>query len=184
MSIAVCTAPFILLVLPCPMYFAMTTFAPTEIPIKRFNSRFISAPFPPTAACAVLLANLPTTATSTALNICCNILLSAIGIANISILSVRLPFNISICLFLLTVTLLIFIKILSKYIKSTLNYPKIQVFILHFFYTKTNKSKNQLFAPAYLITFILFFQEWILIYISLLYFQPLFMTETLHFILH
>ncbi len=45
-------------------------------------------------------------------------------------------------LFFLTVTLLIFIKILSKYIKSTLNYPKIQVFILHFFYTKTNKSKN------------------------------------------
>ena len=116
-SIAVCTAPFILFVLPCPIYFAITTFAPTEIPIKRFNSRFIKAPFPPTAACAVLLANLPTTATSTALNICCKILLSAIGIAKTSILSIRLPLSISICLLFPTLTLLIFIKILSKIYK-------------------------------------------------------------------
>ena len=68
-TIAVCTARSTALSSPQPMAVAMTTFAPSAIPMKRLTMRPMMGPFAPTAATATVHASpekLPTMATSEA----------------------------------------------------------------------------------------------------------------------
>ena len=51
-EMTVCTALLIALRCPAPMRFPITTFAPTESPIKRLRSSEITGAFDPTAAIA------------------------------------------------------------------------------------------------------------------------------------
>ena len=85
-DITVCTASLTLSSLPCPIKFAIITFAPIDNPTNIFISKLITGLFPPTAAKAALPANLPTTATSAELNNCCRMLLAANGSAKNNIL--------------------------------------------------------------------------------------------------
>ena len=98
-STTVCTASFALSFLPWPISLATTTFAPTESPRKRLTIRFTNEELLPTAAMALSLSNLPTTARSAELKSCCKILDNARGSAKITILPTSGPFNISIFLF-------------------------------------------------------------------------------------
>ena len=66
----------------CPIWLEMTALAPIDMPTNRLISRLITGALLPTAASASLLANRPTTATSTELNSCCSTLLAANGSAN------------------------------------------------------------------------------------------------------
>ena len=61
---------------------ATSTFAPTEIPMKKLTSRLISELVEPTAAIALLLTNRPTTMISVALNTSCSTPEQISGIAN------------------------------------------------------------------------------------------------------
>ena len=74
----------------------MTTFAPIEIPMKRFIKIFITGPLLPTAANAWWVENRPMIAMSIALKDCCYTPLAINGIANSMILRKRLPLCISI----------------------------------------------------------------------------------------
>ena len=65
-----------------------------ESPTKRLIKREITGVLLPTAAKALLPANLPTTATSTELNNCCRTLLAARGSAKRSILGRSAPSSI------------------------------------------------------------------------------------------
>ena len=96
--IAVWTLWFAFSFSPRPIKRETTTFAPTDIPTKRFIIRFMTGPLHPTAAVASAGsdAKCPTTATSTALNSCCNMLLAARGIAKKRILSAKEPESMSI----------------------------------------------------------------------------------------
>ena len=81
-----------------------------DIPTNILIRRFITGPLHPTAACPELLSNFPTTATSTELNSCCKIELSARGIAKSRSLSSKLPFSISTLLLLFFIALPSFIQ--------------------------------------------------------------------------
>lgn len=81
-SIAVCTEAWTFSLSRWPMYVAMTTFAPTEMPRNRLRNMLMTADVQPTAAWSWLVANWPRTAMSTALNSCWRMLLSASGSAN------------------------------------------------------------------------------------------------------
>ena len=87
--------------LPWPMYWAMTTFVPREIPMKRLIISPTSGPLLPTAAMAFSPTKRPTTAISAALKTCCRMPVTASGSENTSILSQREPFNMSISRFIL-----------------------------------------------------------------------------------
>lgn len=81
------------------MAFAITTFAPSEMPIRKFTISPITGPFAPTAATAAVLlspAKLPTTARSDALKSCSSIAVAATGSANSGSLLQIGPFSISI----------------------------------------------------------------------------------------
>lgn len=81
------------------MAFAITTFAPSEMPIRKFTMSPITGPFAPTAATAAVLlspAKLPTTARSDALNNCSSIAVAATGSANSGSLFQIEPLSISI----------------------------------------------------------------------------------------
>ena len=75
-----------------PICLAMTTFAPIDRPTKKLTRRETTGAFPPTAAIASLLANLPTTATSVALKSCWSMLVRARGMAKKRTLSRIDPF--------------------------------------------------------------------------------------------
>jgi len=80
--IEVCTAFRIVSSFCCPIAFAITTFAPNAIPIKKLSIRPIIGAFAPTAATATTLApraKLPTMAISEALKICSKIPVAATG---------------------------------------------------------------------------------------------------------
>ena len=64
---------------------------PIVIPENNVTIKAITELLLPTAAKASLLANRPTTAVPTELKSCCKILQAASGIANINILSNKLP---------------------------------------------------------------------------------------------
>ena len=74
-----------------PMFWAISTFAPTDIPTKKLTSRETIGVLLPTAAIASMLANLPTTATSVALKSCCSMLVSMSGMAKRRTLSTIEP---------------------------------------------------------------------------------------------
>lgn len=68
--IVVCTAFCICCFFPAPIKFAITTFAPSEIPTKRLIIMLIIGPLLPTAASAWLPEKRPTTAASAELKSC------------------------------------------------------------------------------------------------------------------
>ena len=68
---AVCTVSLASRYSPPPQKRATSTFAPTEIPIKKLTSRLMSELVAPTAAMASLPTNRPTTTMSAALNSSC-----------------------------------------------------------------------------------------------------------------
>ena len=120
---AVCAALFALFSFPLPMYRAITTFVPTEIPTKKLTKRLITGPLLPTAASACFPVNFPTTATSAELKSCWSILLAASGSANIRILSHKEPESISVlCLFLPLNTLIFTYPFHKFFIKFTTLY--------------------------------------------------------------
>ena len=97
--IEVCTARWTDSLLFLPMAFAITTFAPSEMPIRKFTISPITGPFAPTAATAAVLlspAKLPTTARSDALKSCSSIAVAATGSANSGSLFQIEPLSISI----------------------------------------------------------------------------------------
>lgn len=64
---------------------AMTTLAPSAMPIKKLTTRLMTKLLAPTAATAIVLASplkLPTTAISDALNSCSRMAVAATGSAN------------------------------------------------------------------------------------------------------
>ena len=111
----VCTVSDISSLRPAAKNLAASTFAPSEIPIKRLVKTLISAVVEPTAASASLPLNLPTTIMSTALNINCKMPDSINGSANETSLSMIEPLHISISY------LLLFKKIAPLYFLSSCN---------------------------------------------------------------
>ena len=92
------TAFFTVFLSPCPMACAMTTFAPSAIPTKRFTSRLMIGLFAPTAATAAVRCapvKLPTIAMSEALKSCSRIAVAATGRANSGILFQMAPWSMS-----------------------------------------------------------------------------------------
>ena len=79
---------------PLPTAFAITIFPPRAIPVKRFTARLVIGALAPTAAIELIPmspVNLPTIAVSAALKSCWSMPVRARGIANLNILSHRLP---------------------------------------------------------------------------------------------
>lgn len=94
---------------PRPMALAMTTLTPSEIPTNRLTNRPMIALFVPTAATDTLRSSpvkLPTIATSEALNSWDSTAVTATGSAKRGSLFQIEPFNMSISLFLLTVSMM------------------------------------------------------------------------------
>lgn len=81
-TMEVCTARCTVSRSPRPMALAMTTFAPSAMPMNRFKSRPMTGLFAPTAATAAVRISpvkLPTTAMSAALNSCPRMPVAATG---------------------------------------------------------------------------------------------------------
>ena len=96
-----------------PISMAAETFAPTARPAERLTNRPTVSALVPTAARAVVSANLPITAESAELNICCSIQLKAIGRANMIILPSSGPFSISMSWLFFVLEALIIVLILN-----------------------------------------------------------------------
>ena len=97
-TIEVCTAFCTVCLSSRPMAFAITTFAPSAMPINKFSIRPIIGLFAPTAATATVLsvcAKFPTIAISDALKSCSSIPVAAIGRAKTGSLFHILPLSIS-----------------------------------------------------------------------------------------
>ena len=95
----VCTASLSFSVFLPPKYFPANTLEPTERPMKRLVSRFISDVVEPTAARELSPAKRPTTMMSAALKSICRMLENIRGKANISIFFNIGPLTISISCF-------------------------------------------------------------------------------------
>ena len=94
--IDVCTVSDISLSRPAAKNRAANTFAPSEIPIKKFVNTLINAVVEPTAASDSLPLKRPTTTISTALNINCKMPENMSGSAKEINLSIIVPLHISI----------------------------------------------------------------------------------------
>ena len=98
-TIEVCTALCTLSMSLRPIALAITTFAPSAMPINRFKIKPIMGLFAPTAATATVLSpaeKLPTTAMSEALNNCSRMAVAATGRAYRGSLFQIEPWSISI----------------------------------------------------------------------------------------
>ena len=108
-SIAVCTEAWTFSLSRWPMYVAMTTFAPSAMPMKRLTMRPMIGPFAPTAATATVRASpvkLPTMATSEAWKSCSKIAVAATGRAKSGSLFQMEPCSMSISCFLTVVPMI------------------------------------------------------------------------------
>ena len=108
-TMAVCTARLTALSSRQPMAFAMTTFAPSAMPMKRLTMRPMIGPFAPTAATATVRASpvkLPTMATSEAWKSCSKIAVAATGRAKSGSLFQMEPCSMSISCFLTVVPMI------------------------------------------------------------------------------